>query len=240
MVCDMGCQIERIEQVIRYSLWSSGKSGIVVGLSGGVDSAVVAALSSRAVGSERVLALLLPTDVTPEEDLSDAGDLCVQLGISWREISIEPMLRSFATLPDFQDSPYLLGNLMARIRMSVLYYTANREERLVCGTSNRSEYLLGYFTKHGDSAADIQPILHLYKTQVYTLAEELNIPAGIRSKDPSAGLWRGQTDEGEIGLPYAEIDSALIQLEINGWVAESEVQERVLSLVKKSEHKRLP
>ena len=238
MVCDMRCQAERIEQMIRYTLWDSGKKGVVVGLSGGVDSAVAAALSTRAIGSENMLGLLMPSAMTPEEDLRDVRDLCRQLGIEWKNISIEPMLQPFTQIQGFSETPYLMGNLMARIRMTLLYYTANREERLVCGTSNRSEYLLGYTTKYGDNAADYQPILHLYKTQVYALAEELGIPDRIRSKTPSAGLWKGQTDEGELGLSYADIDAALAELEGNAWIPRSEVQEKVLQMVKKSEHKR--
>ncbi len=239
MLCDMRCQAERIEQMIRYTLWDSGRRGVVVGLSGGVDSAVAAALSARAIGGENVLGLLMPSAVTAEEDLQDARDLCGQLGIAWMEVSIEPMLQPFRQTSDFQDTPYLVGNLMARIRMTLLYYTANREERLVCGTSNRSEYMLGYTTKYGDSAADYQPILHLYKTEVYALAAELGIPERIRSKAPSAGLWQGQTDERELGLAYADIDAALAELEGNTWTPRSEIQEQVLQLVQKSEHKRL-
>ncbi|MDI6719164.1 MAG: NAD+ synthase [Methanomicrobiales archaeon] len=239
MICDMRCQAERIEQMIRYTLWDSGKRGIVVGLSGGVDSAVAAALSARAIGGENVLGLLMPSAVTAGEDLQDARDLCRQLGIAGKEIPIEPMLQPFRAVPGFSDTPYLAGNLMARIRMALLYYFANREERLVCGTSNRSEYMLGYTTKYGDSAADFQPILHLYKTEVYALAEDLGIPDRIRSKAPSAGLWKGQTDEGELGLSYADIDAALAELERDAWIPRSEVQERVLQLVKKSTHKRL-
>jgi NAD+ synthase len=122
----------------------------------------------------------------------------------------------------------------------VLYFHANRDHRLVCGTSNRSEYMLGYCTKFGDNAADFQPILHLYKTDVYDIARELGIPEPIVKKAPSAGLWAGQSDEGEIGLSYEEIDASLKYLETNGWVASNPSQEKVLALVKKNAHKRLP
>ena len=126
-----------------------------------------------------------------------------------RVVSIEPMLKGFMTMPEFKESRYLLGNLMARIRMAVLYYHANRDQKIVCGTSNRSEYMLGYCTKFGDNAADLQPLLHLYKTEVYDYAQELGIPESIIKKAPSAGLWEGQSDEEEIGLSYAEIDNSL-------------------------------
>jgi NAD+ synthase len=143
------------------------------------------------------------------------------------------------TMPEFKESRYLLGNLMARIRMAVLYYHANRDQKIVCGTSNRSEYLLGYCTKFGDNAADLQPLLHLYKTEVFEYAREMGIPESIIKKAPSAGLWEGQNDEEEIGLSYTEIDKSLQALEQHGWMAETPTDEKVLEFVKKSEHKRL-
>jgi NAD+ synthase len=161
------------------------------------------------------------------------------MGMEHRVVSIEPMLDGFKTMPEFKETRYLLGNLMARIRMAVLYYYANRDQKIVCGTSNRSEYMLGYCTKFGDNAADLQPLLHLYKTDVYDYARELGIPEPIIKKAPSAGLWEGQSDEEEIGLPYAEIDTSLKALEQQGWQAVTSGQEKVLALVKKSEHKRL-
>jgi NAD+ synthase len=142
-------------------------------------------------------------------------------------------------MPEFRESPYLLGNLMARIRMTVLYYHANRDNHIVCGTSNRSEYMLGYCTKHGDNAADIQPILHLYKTDIYVIARELGIPEPIMKKAPSAGLWAGQSDEAELGLTYADIDASLKALESHDWKAESPIERKVLALVQKSAHKRI-
>ena len=141
------------------------------------------------------------------------------MGMMHRVVSIDPMLEGFKTMPEFKESRYLLGNLMARIRMAVLYYHANRDKKIVCGTSNRSEYMLGYCTKFGDNAADVQPLLHLYKTEVYEYARELGIPESIIKKAPSAGLWEGQSDEEEIGLSYAEIDTALQALEQQDWKA---------------------
>lgn len=123
--------------------------------------------------------------------------------------------------------------------MVVLYYHANRDHRLVCGTSNRSEYLLGYSTKWGDSAADLQPILHLFKHEVYQIGSELGIPQRILERPPSAGLWVGQKDEDELGLSYDEIDRALATLVENGWKAQDEIEERVLARVQASTHKRL-
>jgi NAD+ synthase len=235
---ELGCRMGQVEQMIRYAYWASGCTGIIIGVSGGVDSSVAAAFCCRAIGPERVVGLSLPSSVSTRQDVHDAAALCAQLGMEHRTISIEPMLQAFRTIPGFTGTPYLLGNLMARIRMAVLYYHANREHRLVCGTSNRSEYLLGYCTKFGDNAADLQPILHLYKTDVYEMARELGIPEPIMKKTPSAGLWGGQSDEGEIGLSYMQIDTSLKNLETNGWRASNETEETVLELVKKSEHKR--
>ncbi len=239
MAQELGCKMGQVEQMIRYAYWNSGCDGIVIGLSGGVDSAVAAAFCCRAIGADKVLALSLPTTVTNPADTDDARTLCTLLGMEHRVVSIEPMLAAFRTIPDFQQTPYLLGNLIARIRMTVLYYHANRDHRLVCGTSNRSEYMLGYCTKYGDNAADLQPILHLKKTEVYKVARELSIPGPIIKKVPSAGLWAGQSDEGEIGMPYSEIDTALQSLERHDWVATTPAEEKVLALVKKSTHKRL-
>ena len=230
----------RVEQMIRYAYWSSNCRGIVIGVSGGVDSAVALAFCCRAIGPSKVLALSLPSPVNNPQDASDAADLCTILGAGFRSIPIGPLLDAFRGIESFTLSPYLLGNLMARIRMAVLYYHANRDNLFVCGTSNRSESLLGYCTKFGDNAADIQPILHLYKTEVYEMAGELGIPDPIIRKPPSAGLWAGQTDEGELGLGYAEIDAALQALERNNWNAKSPIEERVLERVKKSAHKRMP
>jgi NAD+ synthase len=240
MVTELGCRMGQVEQMIRYAYWTSGCRGIVVGLSGGVDSAVAAAFCCRAIGGDKVLGLSLPSMISNPADVKDAAALCEQMGMIHRVISIEPMLEGFRTMPEFKESRYLLGNLMARTRMAVLYYHANRDQKIVCGTSNRSEFMLGYCTKYGDNAADLQPLLHLYKTEVYEYASELGIPEPIIKKAPSAGLWEGQRDEEEIGLSYAEIDHSLQALELKGWIAATPTEEKVLGLVKKSEHKRIP
>jgi len=239
METELGCRMGQVEQMIRYAYWTSGCTGIVVGLSGGVDSAVAASFCCRAIGGEKVIGLSLPSSVSNPADITDAAALCEKTGMEHRVVSIEPMLDGFKTMPEFKETRYLLGNLMARIRMAVLYYHANRDQKIVCGTSNRSEYMLGYCTKFGDNAADLQPLLHLYKTDVYDYAQELGIPESIIKKAPSAGLWEGQSDEKEIGLSYTEIDTSLKALEHQQWQAVTPTEEKVLGLVKKSEHKRL-
>jgi len=229
MITEPGCRMGQIEQMIRYAYWTSGCTGIVVGLSGGVDSAVAAAFCCRAIGAEKVLGLSLPSSISNPADTKDAAALCEQMGMMHRIISIEPMLEGFRTMPEFKESRYLIGNLMARTRMAVLYYHANRDRKIVCGTSNRSEFMLGYCTKYGDNAADLQPLLHLYKSEVYEYADELGIPKSIINKAPSAGLWEGQRDEEEIGLSYAEIDHSLQALELKGWKQQHPPKKRCLS-----------
>jgi NAD+ synthase len=232
--------MEAVDQMIRHAVWSAGAKGIVVGVSGGVDSAVAAAFAARAIGPEHVVGIALPSAVTGTEDLADAAELCRFLGIEHRTISIEPLMEVYRKqYPDLTSTPYLIGNLMARTRMAVLYAVANRENLMVCGTSNRTEYLLGYSTKHGDAAADLQPILHLYKTEVFAVARAMHLPERIVEKAPSAGLWPGQTDEGDLGATYAEIDAALQGLEKKGWKdPETSIEEMILKRVRASEHKR--
>ena len=240
MAAELGCRLGQIEQMIRYAYWNSGCTGIVLGVSGGVDSAVAAAFCCRAIGPDKVLGLSLPSAVSNPQDIDDAALLCSRLGMKQKIVSIEPMLEGFRAMAGYSGTRYLTGNIMARVRMAVVYYHANLDRRLVCGTSNRSEYMLGYCSKYGDNAADIQPIVHLYKDEVYEAARELDIPDPILKKAPSAGLWEGQSDEGEIGLSYAEIDHSLRALELHQWKAVTPTEEKVLALVKKSEHKRLP
>ena len=236
---DRGCALGRIEQMIRYTVWNSGAGGVVIGISGGVDSAVAATMCCRALSGENVLGMTLPSAITSDSDIRDAIELCRILGMRHEIVSIEPVLDAYRSLPGYIESPALLGNLMARTRMALLYYYANRGNRLVCGTSNRTEYMLGYTTKFGDNAADFQPIIHLYKSGVYEAARDIGVPETIIQKPPSAGLWHGQKDEDEIGLTYAEIDDALVTLEANDWKSESPVEEKVLAMVKKSRHKRM-
>lgn len=231
---------DQISDLLRATLKKSHASGYVVGLSGGVDSALVAALCTRAVGSSQVLGIYMPSDVTPPVDAADVATLARALSIQVETIPIGKIVDQYRMIPGFVESNYLIGNLMARTRMAVLYYVANRDSFLVCGTSNRTEFLLGYCTKHGDNAADVQPIVHLLKTDVWDIARFLGVPDSIISRAPSAGLWHGQTDEDELGICYAEIDAAIKSLDKSGWSPVSETEKKVAARCASSLHKQNP
>ncbi len=206
--------VGKISDFIRDFVNEAGAEGVVVGVSGGVDSACVAKLCTIALGSERVFALIMPENgVTPEEDVEDALNLCDELGVERKIIEISPAISSICELLDCRREGIPFANLKPRVRMILLYYHANSMNRLVAGTGNRSELLAGYFTKYGDGGVDFLPIGDLYKTEVFQLAEYLGIPERIRKKKPSARLWSGQTDEEEMGISYSELDSILMAME---------------------------
>ncbi len=203
-----------IESFIAHQVEASGRKGVVLGLSGGVDSALVARLCADAVGPKRVLALGLP-EGKGGKDLDDARAYAKNLGLGFRVIDITPFVEAFeAGLKMGRSDRVARGNLRARTRMIVLYFVANSEDRLVVGTGNKSEVLSGYFTKFGDGGADFLPIGDLYKTQVRAMARHLGIPNHIVDKVPTAGLWPGQTDAGELGLSYDDLDRILLGLEL--------------------------
>ncbi|MEM2909543.1 MAG: NAD+ synthase [Nitrososphaerota archaeon] len=240
-----------ILEFLRKLLEESGADGYVLGLSGGVDSSVVAKLCVEAVGREKVLGLIMPSNTTPQEDTLDAERIASMLGIEYEVIDITTISDSLASIckHESQASMIAKGNIKSRVRMIVLYYHANILNRLVAGTGNRSEILIGYYTKYGDGGVDCLPIGNLYKTQVRQLAEHLGIPASIIWKTPSAGLWKGQTDEDEIGLKYEQLDLLLYYLCDLGMNAETtsklvsiqtELAEKILMKIKMSEHKRRP
>ncbi len=193
---------------IRDELRKFGFRRGILGLSGGLDSTVCAALAARALGARNVIGLVMPFGKAFEGEARDALRAGRELGIRTRVIDIAPQVDAyFAAHPT--KSRVLVGNKMARERMSVLYDYSAREKALILGTSNKTELLIGYGTIHGDMASAINPLGDLYKTQVRALAAYLKIPRRIISKAPTAGLWQGQTDEGEIGIPYAELDALL-------------------------------
>ena len=205
---DLNDAKQRIATFIKRKVAEAGADGVVIGLSGGIDSAVVAYQCVEALGSRRVLSLIMPDlRVTPEEDIKDAKMIADELCIEQRTIDIAPIHRSF--VKNLESNRLAEGNLRARIRMSLLYYHANTMNRLVAGTGDRSELLLGYYTKFGDGGVDILPIADLYKTEVRRLGEILGIKRRIISKRSSPRLWSGQLAETDIGLPYDVVDDVL-------------------------------
>ena len=222
---------------IRQQVKDSGAKGIVMGLSGGIDSSVVAALAREAVGRNQVLGLLLPCHSQPQ-DLRDARIVARKLGIKTKLLDISGISDSFLKiLPPA--GRLAKANLRPRLRMLILYYYANKLNYLVCGTGNKSELMVGYFTKHGDGATDILPIAGLLKKQVRVLAKDLSIPEYIIAKPPAAGLWTGQTDEGEMGITYDELDDILSRLEgKKRQVLPQAKVSKVKAMIKRSSHKR--
>jgi len=222
---------------IRKQLRDSGAKGIVMGLSGGVDSALVAALAKEALGKDRVLALILPCH-SQSVDLKDARLLANKLRIKTKMMDLSKIYDNLIKILPGAGSLAKV-NLKPRLRMLVLYYFANKLNYLVCGTGNKSEFMVGYFTKHGDGATDILPIGDLLKKEVRKLAKELGIPNRIITKPPTAGLWPGQTDEGEMGITYPELDDILERMENKRrQVLPNKKVDKVRGMIKRSEHKR--
>ncbi len=208
---------KKLVDFIRKKVKEASANGVVIGISGGIDSAVMASLSVRALGKKNVLGLALPqTGITPAFDISDSKKIAKSLGIELEYINIAPILRSFekSVGASKKSVPLALANLKPRTRMVIIYYYANNLNRIVAGTGNRSELRAGYFTKYGDGGVDILPIGGLYKTQVRQLAQHLSVHHAVIKKAPTAGLWKGQTDEGELGITYANLDMIYTGLDL--------------------------
>ncbi|HIQ03124.1 MAG TPA: NAD+ synthase [Desulfurococcales archaeon] len=247
---DWSSVVKVLESFISNCVAESGVKGVVVGLSGGVDSSVTVTLCVRALGSSRVYGLIMPdTTVTPEVDVRDAIDLARKLNIRYDVIDIHPIYSSYAKhVPAYSDEVVVAnGNLRARIRMTILYYYANKFNYLVAGTGDRSEILIGYFTKYGDGGVDILPIGCLYKTQVRMLGEYLGLPKHIVYKPSSPRLWTGHEAEKELGMRYEDIDLVLYSIfdlnippddvpKVTG--VDKSVVKRVLEMYERSKHKR--
>ena len=200
---------------IRDAVATSATEGVVVGLSGGVDSALAAALAARALGPSRVHAFVLPYRTSNPESARDACLVAEQLGIDHRLIDISPMVDPYFALEipgDGEDDRRRRGNKLARERMTILFDQAKKLGCLVLGTSNKTEILLGYSTVFGDNASSLNPLGDLYKQQVWRLAEHLALPRQVVAKQPSADLWPGQTDEDELGMTYEVADEVLYLL----------------------------
>jgi NAD+ synthase len=212
--------IEVIVAFIREQMAQAGFSRLVIGLSGGVDSGAVAFLAARAIGAENLLAIRMPYRTSSEASDTDAMRVVDALGCRTERVDITSMVEPMLALIQDEDPGarnVRRGNVMARQRMIVLYDRSAAEDALVIGTSNKTEALLGYGTLHGDMAAALAPIGDLYKTQLRAVARELGVPEEVVSKPPSADLWPGQTDEGELGRSYESLDRALYALVDRRW-----------------------
>ncbi|TFG27893.1 NAD+ synthase [Candidatus Thorarchaeota archaeon] len=235
---------ERVVDFIKDYVNRSGVDGVVLGLSGGIDSSLVATLACEAIGAERVLGIMLPVDAEKDaKNIEDAKMLAEKLGMRHELFELKKAVAAYESI---KLERVAKGNLISRLRMVTWYAKANQENRLVLGSGNKTELMIGYFTKYGDGGTDILPIGDLYKTNVWDLSEHLGIPQKIIKKTPSAGLWQGQTDEGEIGVSYPELDTILfLKLErrmpdeeiINWGISKLKVQ-KVLRMMNHSKHKR--
>jgi NAD+ synthase len=207
---------KRIKRFIKEYVENAGAEGIVLGLSGGIDSSTTAAISSLSIGGDRVTGLMLPEKETYNfRDIDDAKFVAKKFGLKSQVCDITPALEGFyKTIPIFDQADRLCkGNIKARTRMIYLYYYANKLNNIVCGSSDKSETMMGYFTKWGDVAADISPLMDLYKTQVRKLAEHMGIPPELAAKPATPALWPNQLAETELGIKYETLDLILYGLE---------------------------
>lgn len=218
---------EKIIKFIKNKIKESGAEGIVIGLSGGLDSATTTFLCAETLGNDYVLALFMPEEgVTAPKSYEDAEVVAEKLGIDLKIIEISPIIDKIEEKIDYQENAKVANaNLRARARMILLYYYANILNYLVAGGSNKSELRCGYFTKYGDGAADFLPLGSLYKSQVRELSREIGVPKQIIEKAPTADLWEGQSDEKELGLSYEKIDR--IYTGIDAGLKEGEIAKAV-------------
>src|SRR5215212_9594912 len=256
LLTDYASLADQIASWLRSQMDQVGASRLVLGLSGGIDSAVVCALSTMAAGPTRVIAAIMPIH-SRLDDVRDAELVASTFEVAPRVIDLVPAHDALiAAMPGdgaagLEDAnvdrarqsmrrQLALANVKPRLRMTSLYYLANRYNGLVVGTGNKTELAIGYFTKYGDGGVDVLPLGDLNKTAVRGLARELGVPETVISKAPSAGLWEGQTDEAEIGVTYAQLDRALASIpgeEAKGPI-DPATMDRISALVAASEHKR--
>ena len=240
---------EHVTDFVESQLDAAGVDRAVMGLSGGIDSTLTSHLVVEAVGAENVHGLVMPSEVNRDENMSDAERVASELlDIEYDVVAIEPIVETvLEAYPDAADDQLATGNLRVRTRAVLNYLVANHEDALVIGTGNRSEALVGYFTKYGDGAVDCHPIANLYKGEVRQLAKHVGVPDDLAEKTASAEMWLGQTDAEELGMDYPTLDS-ILALHVDGplspsatareiGVDESAV-EHVRTLYETSEHKR--
>lgn len=247
---------DSISAWLREQFDQSGAARYVLGLSGGIDSAVVAGLAARGIGADKVLGVMMPSASNPDD--AEAARLVAEaFGFPTLIVDLtEPTASLLAAMPlpesvqdatdeqrpaDAHARQLAHANLKPRLRMTTLYYVANLCRGVVLGTGNKSESMIGYFTKYGDGGVDLKPISQLYKHEVRAVASAIGVPQAVIDRPPSAGLWAGQTDEKEIGLTYDQLDAALAAIESgNTEGIEPGVLERVQTMIRASEHKRQP
>jgi NAD+ synthase len=237
---------EKIETFLSDEIKKTKSKGVILGLSGGIDSAVLAYICKRKL-KENTLAIIMPdTEITPKSETEDALKMISLTGVDYKLVDINPIVKEYSMYlePDEKSK----GNLRARVRTNILYYYANLKNYLVLGSSDKSEYNIGYFTKYGDGASDITPIISLYKLQVREIAKYLQVPENVISKKSSPHLWKDHEAEDEIGITYEEIDSILYcmfekklsieEIQKITLIEKSKI-EKILELNTNSEHKRL-
>lgn len=248
LTIDAGKETSKIISFVRRIVQRASASGVVIGLSGGIDSAVVGALCVRALSKSRVVGLLMPSDHTPADDIEDALALTRTFRIRAYKVSISKTVKGLTSSAGIDGTRMALANVEARVRMTILYYYANTLGYLVAGTGDKSESLLGYFTKMGDGGVDLQPIAHLYKTQVRQLGKHLGLPNRVVQKAASPQLWPGHKASDEIPADYDKLDTVLhrlFDLEIGadqavaGLGLSKSVALRALEMHRRSNHKRL-
>lgn len=237
---------DTIEKFLAEKIEKTKAKGVILGLSGGIDSAVIAYICKRNL-KEKTLALIMPdTEITPKSETEDALKMISLTGIEYKLIDINPIVKEYSMY--LEPNAKSRGNLRARVRTNILYYYANAKNYLVLGSSDKSEHMIGYFTKQGDGASDITPIISLYKLQVREIAKYLQVPSNVISKKSSPHLWKDHEAENELGISYEEIDSILHCLfekklsveetEKITLIEKSKIQ-KIQELHSKSEHKRL-
>ncbi len=239
-------ELDKITYFIKEYMNKSSKHKAVVGISGGLDSAVTACLATEALGTSNVFGVLMPYKQSSPKSLEDAQTLVTKINLKHEIIDTTPIVDSWFDNNEPEVSHLRKGNFIARIRMAILYDFSAKYNALVLGTGNLSELMLGYVTHYGDNACAFEPIGHLYKTEVKLLANILDVPHSIINKAPSADLWKGQTDEGELGLSYEVIDNILYyyfekqnskEMLIRSGFSEDDIN-KVINLYQSSKYKR--
>ena len=224
---ELAARRDHITTFIAEQVAAAGADGDVLVLSGGIDSTLVAHLAVEALGEDGLRGLVMPGTVSRDDNMSDAERVALDLGIEYDVIEIGPIVDAFVdAYPESEGDEVAVGNARARTRAVLNYLVANHEDRLVLGTGNRSEALVGYYTKYGDGAVDCHPIATLYKQQVRQLAKHVGVPDDLADKTASAEMWTGQTDAAELGMDYDTLDS-ILALHIDGGMPEDATADHV-------------